>query len=40
MDWLVALFTNPGSIAHILFVYSIVIALGMGLGRIKISYNI
>ena len=36
MDWLVALFTNPGSIAHILFVYSIVIALGMGLGRIKI----
>ena len=31
-----SLFSNPNSIAHILFVYSIVIALGMGLGRIKI----
>ena len=36
MDWLVSLFSNPNSIAHILLVYSIVIALGMGLGRIKI----
>lgn len=36
MDWLISLFSNPSSIAHILFVYSIVIALGMGLGRIKI----
>lgn len=36
MDWLISLFSNPNSIAHILFVYSIVIALGMGLGRIKI----
>ena len=36
MDWLITLFTNPSSVAHILLVYSIVIALGMGLGRIKI----
>ncbi len=36
MDWLISLFSNPNSIAHILLVYSIVIALGMGLGRIKI----
>lgn len=36
MDWFVTLLSNPNSIAHILFVYSIVIALGMGLGRIKI----
>ncbi len=36
MDWLISLFSNPNSIAHILFVYSIVIALGMGLGRIKL----
>ena len=36
MDWLSNLLTNPDSIAHILLVYSIVIALGMGLGRIKV----
>ena len=36
MDWLVSLFSNPSSVAHILIAYSIVIALGMGLGRIKI----
>lgn len=36
MDWLSSLLTNPDSIAHILLVYSIVIALGMGLGRIKV----
>ena len=36
MDWLTTLITNPDSIAHILMVYAIVIALGMGLGHIKI----
>lgn len=36
MDWLISLFSNPNSVAHILLVYSIVIALGMGLGRIKV----
>ena len=36
MDWLISLFSNPSSVAHILIAYSIVIALGMGLGRIKI----
>ncbi|MBO7173848.1 MAG: putative transporter [Burkholderiaceae bacterium] len=36
MDWLTTLITNPDSIAHILMVYAIVIALGMGLGHIKV----
>lgn len=36
MDWLIALFSTPNSIAHILLAYSIVIALGMALGKIKI----
>ncbi len=36
MQWFMNLLTNPDSIAHILLVYSMVIALGMGLGRVKI----
>lgn len=36
MDWLIAFFSTPSSIAHILLAYSIVIALGMALGKIKI----
>ena len=36
MDWLIALFSTPNSVAHILLAYSIVIALGMALGKIKI----
>lgn len=35
MDWLVQLLTDTNSIGHILLVYSVVIALGMALGRIK-----
>ena len=34
MQWLTALFTNPDSIAHIILAYSIVVALGLALGRI------
>lgn len=36
MQWLTALFTNPDSIAHIILVYSIVVALGLALGRIRV----
>lgn len=36
MDWLVNLWTDTNSIAHILMVYALVISVGMLLGQIKI----
>lgn len=36
MDWLMQLLTDADSVGHILLVYSMVIALGMTLGRIKV----
>ena len=36
MDWLINLFTNTDSIAHIVVLYSLVIAIGIALGRFKI----
>ena len=36
MEWLINLFTNTDSIAHIVVLYSLVIATGMILGRFKI----
>lgn len=36
MNWLTQLLSDPDSIGHILLVYSIVIAVGMALGRLKI----
>ena len=36
MQWLTALFSNPDSIAHIILAYSIVVALGLALGRIRV----
>lgn len=35
MDWLQSLFLNTESVAHIVVLYSIVISLGVGLGKIK-----
>lgn len=37
MDWLIKLFTHQESVAHIVLLYSIVIALGVYLGKIKIG---
>ncbi len=37
MDWIIRLFTDTDSIAHIALLYSIVIAVGILLGKIKIS---
>ena len=36
MEWLVNLFTNTGSIAHIALLYALVIAVGVYLGKIKV----
>ncbi len=36
-DWLINLFTNTESIAHIALLYAIVIAVGVYLGKIKIA---
>ena len=36
MDWLINLFTNTDSIAHIVLLYSLVIAVGIFLGRHKV----
>ena len=36
MDWLIQLFQTQDSVAHIVLLYSIVIALGVYLGKIKI----
>lgn len=35
MDWLQSLFTTTGSVAHIVLLFSIVIAVGVWLGKIK-----
>lgn len=37
MDWIVNLFTNIESVAHIALLYAIVIAIGVYLGKIKIG---
>lgn len=37
MDWLINLFTTPDSVAHIVLLYGIVIALGILLGKLKIG---
>lgn len=37
MDWIVNLFTNTDSVAHIALLYAIVIAIGVYLGKIKIG---
>ena len=37
MDWIIRLFTDTDSIAHIVLLYSIVIAVGILLGKIKIG---
>ena len=37
MDWLINLFTDTNSIAHIALLYSLVIAVGVLLGKIKIG---
>ena len=36
MDWLINLFTNTDSIAHIVVLYALVISVGIALGRFKI----
>ncbi|MCF0198847.1 MAG: putative transporter [Bacteroidaceae bacterium] len=36
MDWLVNLFTDTNSVAHIVMLYALVISIGIGLGRIKV----
>ena len=37
MDWLINLFTTTDSVAHIVLLYSIVIAVGVYLGKLKIG---
>ena len=37
MDWLIDIFTNTESVAHIVLLYSLVIAVGVLLGKIKIG---
>ena len=37
MDWLINLFTNTDSVAHIALLYAVVIATGVYLGKIKIG---
>ena len=37
MDWIINLFTNTESVAHIAILYAIVIAIGILLGKIKIG---
>ena len=36
MDWLINLFTNTDSIAHIVVLYALVISVGIALGRFKV----
>ena len=36
MDWLITLFSDSDSVAHIVLLYAAVISLGIALGRIKI----
>ena len=37
MDWLIELFTKTDSVAHIVLLYSVVIAVGVLLGKIKVG---
>ena len=37
MEWLINLFTNTESVAHIALLYAIVIAVGVYLGKIKVG---
>ena len=37
MDWLINLFTTQDSVAHIALLYSIVIAVGVLLGKVKVG---
>ena len=37
MEWLVQLFTNNESVAHIALLYAVVIAIGVYLGKIKVA---
>lgn len=37
MDWLINLFTNTDSVAHIVLLYAIVISIGVLLGKIKVA---
>ena len=37
MDWLLSLFNNPDSVAHIIMLYAIVISIGVLLGKIKFA---
>lgn len=37
MDWIINLFTNTESVAHIALLYAIVISVGILLGKIKIG---
>jgi putative transport protein len=37
MDWFISLFTTQNSVAHIALLFSIVIATGISLGKIKIG---
>ena len=37
MDWIVSLFTDSSSVAHIVILFSLVISLGIWLGKIKIG---
>ncbi|MBR1630725.1 MAG: putative transporter [Paludibacteraceae bacterium] len=37
MDWLTTLFSDTSSIAHIIVLYSVVIALGMWIGKFKVA---
>lgn len=37
MDWLINLFTTTDSVAHIVLLYAVVIAIGVYLGKIKVG---
>ena len=37
MDWLINLFTTQDGVAHIVLLYSLVIAIGVYLGKLKIG---
>ena len=36
MDWLIDLFTSTDSVAHVVLLYAVVIAVGVYLGKIKV----
>lgn len=37
MDWIINLFTNTESIAHIALLYAVVIAVGILLGKLRLA---